>query len=138
MKTASEAATELARQGHLNNELAHMGIPGILPVQVIEKDDKTYLVRDKLDMPDKLNQEQLGQVRQSIDALHKAGYVVGDDIQVGLKDGKAYQFDLGKAHKSKDETKLEEDSDAFERFSTKMGQPALPSSGNGREAPVRT
>lgn len=126
-RPAEFAARELVRQGELNNELAKAGIPGIMPVRIHERAGQAFLVREKLDMPDRLSAIHLDQVRQSIDAMHDAGWAVGDDIQVGIgSDGKAYQYDLGKAFRARDHTDKEQDSDNFERLSNAMGHAPLP------------
>jgi hypothetical protein len=131
-RSPQEAADMLAAQGELNNDLARRGVPGLLPVEVKRHGDKAFLVRPYLEVPEKLTAEQAGKVRKTIDALHDLGYVVGDEIQVGLLGGEPYLFDLGKARKAGPAGKqatayaLQDDSDAYERLLKKSGLPAAP------------
>lgn len=125
-RSPQEAVEHLEKGVDVNNKLAAMGIPGIMKQELVRHGDKAFAIRDNLEMPDKLTPEQLQGVRQAIDAIHKAGYVVGDEIQVGLKDGKPYLFDLGNAQKARDDQDYEDDSSRFGRFAEKMGGENLP------------
>lgn len=125
-RSPGQAADMLVAQADVNNRLADLGIPGVMRQEVVRHGDKAFAVRDRLEMPDRLTPEQLSKVRHTIDRIHDAGYVVGDDIQVGLKNGEPILYDLGKAQKSRHHDDYQDDSDRFERFAEKMGGEALP------------
>lgn len=128
-RTPEQAADMLANEVNTNNHLVDQGIPGLLRQDLVRHGDKAFAIRDKLEMPDQLTAEQLDQVRHTMDRIHEAGYVVRDEIQVGLKDGVPYLYDLGKSVKDDitDEfNQFELDSDRFERFARKMGHEDLP------------
>lgn len=129
-RSPQEAIAHLEKGVKVNNKLAEMGIPGIMKQEFVTHGDKAFAIRDNLEMPEKLTPEQLQGVRRSIDAIHKAGYVVGDEIQVGIKDGKPYLFDLGNAQKARDDQDYEDDSNKFERLAKRM-------TGDEYELPLR-
>lgn len=133
-RTPEEAKQHIKKAVDVNNKLHEKGIPGLLKNEYVEHGDKAFAIRDHLEMPDKLTPEQLRSVRHTVDRMHEEGYVVGDQIQVGLKDGKPYLFDLGNAQKARDEQDYEDDSGHFERFAKSMGGEALPL---GRPAKAR-
>jgi hypothetical protein len=105
-----EAIAMAKKQFETSEKLREMGIPGIPKSEMVRLGDKVFTVRDNLSIGTPLNREQLQNVKDSVEALHNAGYAINDQLQVGVgPDGKAYHFDLGKAgktnsvHKAKDE-----------------------------------
>lgn len=125
-RSPQEAVSRLEDQVKVNNLLADKGIPGVMRQMLVKHGDKAFAIRDMLEMPDKLTPTQLQKVRRSVDQIHEAGYVVGDQIQVGTRNGEPYLFDLGKAQKARDHEDYADDSDNFERFAEKMGGERLP------------
>jgi hypothetical protein len=112
--TPDIAKERLIGQAEVNNKLIDAGVPGLLRQKVVDHGDKAFAVRDKLDIPDKLTPEHLESVRGTIQAIHDAGYVVGDLIQVGLKGGKPYLYDLGGAQPPRGDRDIKDDWERFE------------------------
>ena len=92
----------MLEQSRVHNEMHRLGIPGVLPVETVVHGDKAFQIQPHLDTKTKLSVEQLQAVRDSVEAMHAAGYAVNDQIQVGLKDGIPHQYDLGKVGPLKD------------------------------------
>ena len=125
-RTPQEAADRLKQQTETSEEMRKAGIPGILPTKFVQHGDKGFQIKPYVEVPEKFTSEQVKQVRGIMDAMHEKGYVVGDEVQVGLFDGKPYIFDLGKAQKSRHKHDLQDDSDRFERWAEKQGVGRLP------------
>lgn len=125
-RTPEEAKQHIKRASEVNNKLIELGVPGLLKSEYVEHGDKAFDIKDHLEMPEKLTEEQLLQVRHTMDRMHEEGYVLGDEVQAGVKDGKAYLFDLGNAQKARDDRDYEDDSNRFQRFSVKNGGEELP------------
>ena len=100
-KTAQKAV-EVAREQHETQQaLRDAGVPGLLPERFVEHDGRGYTIKRYLGIPDKLTLEQLDAAHDTVLAMHKAGYVLGDTPQIGVDDdGKAFMFDVGKAGKA--------------------------------------
>lgn len=97
-RTPGDAAKMLADQAAINNEMMGKGIPGLLPQQSIEHEGRTFVVRPKVNIPEKFTPAQLEEARQTITAMHDAGYALNDQVQIGIgSNGKVYHFDTGKA-----------------------------------------
>lgn len=126
-RTPEEAIEQARQQFQTAKEMYQAGIPGIPKQSVRQVGDKVFTVREKLDIPKKFTPEQVKQVRQSLDAMHRAGYTLNDDIQVGIgKDGKVYHFDTGKAAKAGHPDDYDDDSHKFERFAEANGVESFP------------
>jgi len=79
-------------------EMKQAGISGIPDTVGIEHGDKFFTVQEKMQIGTPMNREQLQQVKDSVESMHKAGYEIQDELQVGIgPDGKARHYDLGKA-----------------------------------------
>lgn len=100
--TPEAAADRLMKQADVMGQMRAEGIPGIPEVEALRHGDKAFVVMPFLDIPEgnKLTEDQFEQLTDSVKALHRQGWRIRDTIQAGIgKDGKVYQFDLGKAAK---------------------------------------
>ena len=99
-RSPAESAAVFRKQTDTGNEMLDAGVPGIMRQETVEHGGKVFAVRPMVDIPETLTPDQLAEARASIEAMHAKGYSVNDQIQIGIgKDGKAYQFDTGKADK---------------------------------------
>jgi len=133
-RTPQEAKDLLRAEVERNNKLfVQLGGKGILPQEYREHGDKAFAIRDRLTLPKdgQFTAKQVGQIRQTMDAMHDTGYVLGDTIQVGTKGDKPYLFDLGQARDVSNDPPtwqkdyFDNDSSAFGRFAAKAGYPEL-------------
>lgn len=123
--TPQEAMARTVKSAEMQEEMRKAGIPGFQPQEIVKHGDKAFVIRDALDLPDKLSLEQLEEARASVKAMHEAGYVMKDQIQVGIgKDGKVYHFDAGYAAKSADKYDREDDISHLRLLYEKHGQAA--------------
>ena len=95
-RTVAGAARTMAMNCKLTEKLRQEGVPGILPTYFKVVGDKVFTVRSKVDIPKTLTKDQYDEVKKSVEAIHKAGYAIKDQIQVGIYGGKMYHYDLGK------------------------------------------
>lgn len=104
-RTPDEAADMLSEDYATAHLMRKAGVPGIPEQKLVYENTvygpKTFIVMPRFDVPDKLTPAQLEETRQSIEAMHKAGWTLNDQIQVGVdKDGHVWHYDTGKASKS--------------------------------------
>lgn len=99
--TPKAAANRLVHQGQVSEHLRGLGVPGLMPIETYRHGDKAYHVRDHVEIPEKLSKEHLDQAAATVHAMHERGWKLGDDVQVGLHQGKAVLYDTGKATKMK-------------------------------------
>lgn len=135
-RTPQEGLNRLHDQTMTHNKLAEIlkekGVGGVEPLEWHEHGGRGFAVSNLLDTKAKLNAEQIAKVRDTVDAIHDAGYVVGDDIQVGLnKNGDPVIYDLGKARKQNGNDRekaydLESDSSKFNKLAKQNGHEDLP------------
>lgn len=79
-------------------KMKEAGVSGIPDTVGIEHGDKFFTVQEKMQIGTPMNREQLQQVKDSVESMHKAGFEIQDELQVGIgPDGKARHYDLGKA-----------------------------------------
>ena len=95
--TPKAAANRLVHQANVSEHLRKLGVPGLLPMKTYRHGDKSFQVRDHVEIPRKLTKEQLDDAKETMLAMHKHGYSLNDDVQVGVKDGKGVLYDTGKA-----------------------------------------
>jgi hypothetical protein len=96
-----EAAAKAQKQHDMTEEMRAAGVQGIPKQETVQHGDRLFTVRDHLDIPEKLNEQQLLQARDHLKSMHDAGYSVNDQLQFGVgADGNVYHFDLGKADKT--------------------------------------
>jgi len=96
--TPEQAARQLRDQVALNNEMLDAGVPGLLRQGFFMHGGKGFAPMQKLQIPDKFEQQHIDQMRETLDAMHERNYILRDDVQAGLgPDGRAYMFDTGKA-----------------------------------------
>ena len=100
-RSPAEAVHRLKGQAEINNDMIKAGVPGLLPQTFEEHGNRGFITMEKLDTTTKLTPEQVDEVARNIEAMHKLGYVLGDQIQVGIDfAGHPKIFDTGKAVKA--------------------------------------
>lgn len=98
-RSPQQAADMLARQAETSERMRADGIPGILPTKLVRHGDKAFAVRPYVDIPEKLTREQLDEARGIVSSMHEKGWELGDEVQVGVRGGRVYLFDTGKARR---------------------------------------
>jgi hypothetical protein len=83
-------------------------VPGILPERVVLSGEKAFTIKPYVEIPKTFTADQLAAVARSVELAHDAGWVFGDDLQVGLLGGEVVHFDIGKAHRSTTQAKRDE------------------------------
>lgn len=122
-----ERAVQVAKEQHQTlNAMREAGVPGLLAEKFVEHDGRAYTIRPYVDLPKKLTAEHLEKVHDSIEAMHKHGFVLGDEIQVGMHDGEPVLFDVGKAEKSSRPQARERDQERLEALYREHGQEFTP------------
>lgn len=121
-RNPSTAARMLYNSTKITEMLRKQGVPGILPTYIKFVGDKAFVVKPKVEIKKTFNRKELKEVQTSMEAIHKAGYSIDDEIQVGLWNGKMYHFDLDKISKitHKDDAKSD-----MERLDTLMAKSDL-------------
>ena len=100
-RSPAEAVHRLKGQAEINNDMIKAGVPGLLPQTFEEHGNRGFITMEKLDTTTKLTPEQVDEVARNIEAMHKLGYALGDQIQVGIDfAGHPKIFDTGKAVKA--------------------------------------
>jgi len=103
-RSPEQARDRLLEQARNHNALHAAGIPGVAPVRTLVHGDKAFQIQQHYDTTTKLSRAQVEQVRDSVAAMHQAGWHVRDQVQVGVdKDGQIQHYDLGKAHRLPEE-----------------------------------
>lgn len=103
--TPEAAADRLEKQTETSNAMLAAGVPGILPTRLVRQGDKAFQIKPYVEIPEKLTREQLDSVADSVLKAHAAGWVFGDEIQVGIHEDRLVHFDTGKAHRFEPATK---------------------------------
>jgi len=133
-RTPNEAIVMARKQFETGEKLREMGVPGIPKTEMVRLGDKVFTVRDNLEIGTPLNKEQLQNVKDSVEALHNAGYAINDQLQVGVgPDGKAYHFDLGKAEKTNSDYKAKDEMRDVEYLWKQNGETWRPSAKQAAE-----
>lgn len=97
-RTPERAIEMLRKQSELGNKLADAGVKGIQRSEFVVSGDKGFQVKSWVEIPEKLDRKQLDAAQQILQSMHKAGYCLNDQVQVGLdKAGDVVMFDIGKA-----------------------------------------
>ena len=121
-RSPAEAVHRLKGQAEINNDMIKAGVPGLLPQTFEEHGNRGFITMEKLDTTTKLTPEQVDEVARNLEAMHKLGYVLGDQIQVGIDfAGHPKIFDTGKAVKAgsggySKEDHIDYDNSNLERF----------------------
>lgn len=132
--TPAAAADRLEQQVAASNAMHDAGVPGIMRSEFVRHGDKGYQIKPYVEIPTKLTREQLDSVAESVTKAHEAGWVFGDEIQVGVHDGKLVHFDTGKAHPFKENgpgrpahfgTEKDDDISALKRLFAQHGEKYL-------------
>lgn len=102
-RTPEEAISHSKNEAEISKELIRRGVEGILPVEYVEYGDKAFQIKPFVQMLDENNipPAVLEQLKQIVKQVHEAGYVINDEIQVGMWNGKPYIVDLGTSRKSR-------------------------------------
>lgn len=120
-RNPSGAAKMIVMNVRLTEQLRKQGVPGILPTYFKIVGDKAFMVRPMVDIKGSYSREQMKEIRVSIEAIHKAGYSINDEIQVGELDGRMYHFDLGKMAKISHKDDPKDDMRRYEDWAEKSG-----------------
>lgn len=104
-RTPQEASDLLAKQVETSEAMRKAGIPGILPSKLLRHGDKAFQLRDAVEIPEKFTKEQLDEAKKALEEMHAKGYSLNDSVQIGLKNGRVYLYDTGKAAKLPEEEK---------------------------------
>lgn len=127
-RTPAEAVARLRDQWAASEEVAAAGVPGILPTEFLQHGDKGFILKPYVEIPDHLDRKELDAVAESVEAAHRAGWVFGDEIQVGVLRNKLYHFDTGKLMRSDStdpdywRSDAHHDIEALKRLFSKYGQ----------------
>lgn len=116
--TPEAAANRLQHQANVSEHLRKLGVPGLVPIKTFRHGDKAFQVRDHVEIPEHLTQEHIDAVAHAMAEMHKRGWALNDEVQVGLHDGKPVLFDTGKAAPIRDTPQTMKgwrDTDADER-----------------------
>jgi hypothetical protein len=119
-RSVSAAARALFSNSNLTEKLRKSGVPGILPTYAKVVGDKVFVVMPKVEIGN-MSREQIKELKVSVEAIHKAGYVINDEIQAGVWQGKAYHYDLGKLAKISHKDDVKDDMGRFNHFSEEHG-----------------
>lgn len=95
--TPEGSAVRMKRQHEASETMKAAGVGAILPTRYVRHGDKAFLVKPYVEIPPKFTRAQLDEIAQSIEAMHEKGWVMRDEIQPGLWQGKAYHYDTGLA-----------------------------------------
>ncbi len=120
-RSPSGAAKMIVMNVRLTEQLRKQGVPGILPTYFKIVGDKAFMVRPKVDIKKTYSREQIKEVKASIEAIHKAGYSINDEIQVGERSGHMYHFDLGKMAKISHKDDPKDDMQRYEHWAENSG-----------------
>lgn len=122
-----ERAVQVAREQHeTQRAMKAAGVPGLLDEKFVEHDGRGYTIRPYVEIPEKLSAAQLEKVHDSIEAMHKKGWTLGDDVQVGLHAGEPVLFDVGKSEKSDSAHGRERDEERLAAFYRQSGHEYTP------------
>lgn len=124
-----ERALSTAREQHATSEkLRALGIP-VLPERFVEHDGRGYTIKPYVEIPDKLTAAQTEEAHSAVLKMHAAGYVLGDEVQVGVHEGKIVLFDIGKARESKSADAVRDDLASVETLHSMHGHTYEPRGG---------
>jgi hypothetical protein len=88
----------LRGQVEVGNHLADLGVPLIQRSEFVAHGDKGFQIKPWVAIPEKFSRADLDKVQRAVLAMHAAGYVLRDRVQVGLDAaGEPVMFDVGKA-----------------------------------------
>lgn len=95
-----EASIVRAEEQRATAEAMARDVPGILPSRLVVSGEKAFTVKPYVEIPKRFTEAELAEVARSVELAHDAGWVFGDELQIGLLDGHVVHFDTGKAHES--------------------------------------
>jgi GNAT superfamily N-acetyltransferase len=122
-RTPEEAADNLRAQYEKAERLRSLGVP-VPPSRFAQHAGRAYVVMPRLDIPERLNHQQLLQVRDALGVMHSAGWALRDRPQLGVHvagDGRLYLFDTGKATDAASDGDVENDVKEFKRLAGANG-----------------
>lgn len=135
-RTPDEAARQVTGEALAAKQLRDLKIPHVPEMEIVRHGDKAFLIRDHVEIPEKLNEKQLGQVADTIHAMHDAGWALNDSIQVGVDaKGDVVFYDVGFASPSSKD-RQESDIGNLSRLYQDNGQTYDPSSRLAKSAPA--
>ncbi len=96
-RTPQQAGRMLRRQAKLGNVLARAGVPHLQQSEFVWHGDRGFQIKGYVEIPEQLTAEQLADAHEALKALHARGYVLNDDVQIGVDEhGKTVLYDIGK------------------------------------------
>lgn len=99
-RTPREAMAMMQAQWDIGQKLRSRGVPHLPPSQLVQVADKLFEVKPLYRILDKLTKNELDQITDTVGAMHHAGYILGDTIQVGVDNsGYVWFYDIGKIQK---------------------------------------
>lgn len=96
----AEATERLRKQAEIANLLANVS-PVFQRSRFVKHGDKGFQIKPWVEIPKRLTPHELDIVQDAIIAMHKAGYLLGDEAQIGIDPatGTPVLFDVGKAER---------------------------------------
>ena len=89
-----DAIERLRRQTVMHNRLAAVAPNVVDRAEFVKHGDKGFQIKPFVEMPSKFTREQLDRLQDGLIAIHRAGYCIRDEIQAGIRNGKAIMFDV--------------------------------------------
>lgn len=126
LRNEKGANDKLIQEAEIIDELKSAGVPGVLPLEVIEHDGRVFAIRDKISL-DGIDQQAIDDAGKALQVMHDAGYATHDQIQIGMgSDGKFRFFDVSEATKIDPKSPyaredMDSDHSSLKRFAEKLG-----------------
>lgn len=126
LRNEKGANDKLMQEAEIVEELKSAGVPGVLPLEVIEHDGRVFAIRDKISL-DGIDQQAIDDAGKALQVMHDAGYATHDQIQIGMgSDGKFRFFDVSEATKIDPKSPyaredMDSDHSSLKRFAEKLG-----------------
>jgi hypothetical protein len=96
-----QAARMLRRQSKLGTALSRAGVPHLQESEYVWHGDKGFQIKGYVEIPERLTAEHIADARAALEALHKKGYTLNDDVQIGVDErGRTVLFDIGKVERA--------------------------------------
>lgn len=126
LRGIEEANQKLRDEASVVDTLKQAGVSGLMPLEVIEHDGRTFAIRDKIKL-DGIDQQAIDDAGKALEEMHNAGYATFDQIQIGMhEDGKFRFFDVSEAKKLDTKSPwaredMDNDHSSLKRFAEKLG-----------------
>lgn len=126
LRDEQSANEKLKQEASIVEELQSAGVPGVLPLEVIEHDGRVFAIRDMVSL-DGIDQQAIDDAGKALQTMHDAGYATFDQVQIGMaKDGTFRFFDVSEAKKVDAKSPwaredMDNDHSSLKRFAEKLG-----------------